>query len=81
MYNIRGSDVPCNPVTVAYAVVTQAGASLFIDEAKVSGETVKHLTQVGPTPSYPVLHLTQVHPVILYHVLHRHSIVYFYIQS
>ena len=54
MYNIRGSDVPCNPVSVAYAVVTRAsagtssvdGAWLFIDEAKVPTETVKHLTQV-----------------------------------
>ena len=51
MYNIRGSDVPCNPVSVAYAVVTRAspgasaGAWLFIDEAKLPTETVKHLTQ------------------------------------
>ena len=47
MYNIRGSDVPCNQVSVAYAVVTGTNAWLFIDEAKVPPETVKYLTQVS----------------------------------
>ena len=47
MYNIRGSDVPCNQVSVAYAVVTGTNAWLFIDEAKVPTETVKYLTQVS----------------------------------
>lgn len=36
VFNIRGSDVPCNPVSVAYAMITTDGnATLFIDAGKV----------------------------------------------
>jgi len=35
LFNIRGADVPCNPVSVSYALVTQHSASLFIDAVKV----------------------------------------------
>lgn len=36
LFNIRGRDVPYNPVTIAYALVTEKEAILFIDPAKVS---------------------------------------------
>lgn len=35
LFNIRGRDVPYNPVTIAYAIVTMEKAFLFIDERKV----------------------------------------------
>ena len=35
LLNVRGCDVPCNPVSVAYAVVTADGAWLFVDPDKV----------------------------------------------
>ena len=35
LYNIRGGDVPCNPVSICYAVVTAEKAHLFIDERKL----------------------------------------------
>ncbi|MFK8103918.1 MAG: aminopeptidase P family N-terminal domain-containing protein [Saprospiraceae bacterium] len=35
IFNIRSNDVDCNPVTIAYAVIGEREAFLFIDEAKV----------------------------------------------
>jgi len=35
IFNIRGKDVPCNTVTVAYSMVTQKEALLFIDEVSL----------------------------------------------
>src|SRR5690606_28030702 len=32
LFNIRGRDVAFNPVSIAYAVVTADGATLFIDD-------------------------------------------------
>ena len=43
LYNIRGADVPCNPVSVSYALVTTNNAYLFIDENKVPNEVRDHL--------------------------------------
>lgn len=50
LLNIRGSDVQCNPVTIAYAVVTKEGCTLFVDEAKVDEEVRAHLTGVTIMP-------------------------------
>ncbi len=36
LFNIRGKDVACNPVAIAYAIVTMDDAHLFIDQQKVS---------------------------------------------
>ncbi|CAM9861190.1 unnamed protein product [Discosporangium mesarthrocarpum] len=43
LFNIRGGDVPFNPVTTASALVTQEAAILFIDEAKLGAGTKEHL--------------------------------------
>lgn len=43
MYNLRGADVPCNPVTVSYAVVGEDSAHLFIDERKLGSDIRAHL--------------------------------------
>ncbi|MGE4272356.1 MAG: aminopeptidase P family protein [Desulfitobacterium sp.] len=37
LLNIRGADVPNNPVTIAHVLVTEEACYLCIDEAKVSG--------------------------------------------
>lgn len=36
--NIRGDDVAHSPVAIAYLVVMENGATVFIDEAKMSTE-------------------------------------------
>jgi Xaa-Pro aminopeptidase len=38
LFNIRGSDVPFNPVVVAYAIVTRKTAVLFVAREKVSAK-------------------------------------------
>ncbi len=38
LFNLRGGDVPFNPVFVGFAVVEPGGARLFVDLAKVSTE-------------------------------------------
>ena len=35
-FNIRGKDVECNPVAIAFAVITKTEAILFVDSEKVS---------------------------------------------
>lgn len=43
LFNIRGRDVACNPVAVAYAIIGQKEAHLFIDSQKVSNDLEKEL--------------------------------------
>ncbi len=38
LFNVRGTDIPYNPVVLSYALVTTEGASWFIDERKVSSD-------------------------------------------
>ena len=45
--NLRGTDVHCNPVFVAYLLVTQDDAVLFTDAAKVTAEVSGYLREVG----------------------------------
>ncbi len=49
LFNIRGSDVKCNPVVIAYAAVSQDEAILFVDPAKVSRTVKKALAAEGVT--------------------------------
>jgi Xaa-Pro aminopeptidase len=35
MFNIRGNDIPCNPVAIAYALITSTEAIIFIDRRKI----------------------------------------------
>jgi Xaa-Pro aminopeptidase len=39
LFNVRGSDVDFNPVVIAYALITDRKARLFIDRTKVQGRT------------------------------------------
>jgi Xaa-Pro aminopeptidase len=43
LYNFRGADIQCNPVSICYAIVTTDSAFLFIDPAKVSEKLSSHL--------------------------------------
>jgi Xaa-Pro aminopeptidase len=48
LFNIRGSDVAHNPVTLAFAIVPASGkAELLIDPAKVGREAKAHLTPLA----------------------------------
>lgn len=49
LFNIRGNDVKCNPVAVAYAYVSQSEAVLFINPEKVSLEVRNELKKEGVT--------------------------------
>jgi Xaa-Pro aminopeptidase len=44
LFNIRGCDVPCNPVAVAYAIITLDTATLYINDIKVTPDVKKHLS-------------------------------------
>lgn len=43
LFNIRGRDVAFNPVTIAYAIVTENDATLYIDKEKVDDTVSSHL--------------------------------------
>ncbi len=43
LFNIRGNDVDYNPVVIAYALVDEQTASLFIAPEKITNETQKYL--------------------------------------
>ncbi|CAN0368130.1 unnamed protein product [Pylaiella littoralis] len=45
--NIRGNDVTHSPVTIAYLLVTDRGANLFIDQAKMSTEVEAEMKACG----------------------------------
>ncbi len=51
LYNIRGSDVPNNPVVISYALVTLVSAFLFVDNEKMNPEVVSFLSDNGVTVS------------------------------
>lgn len=52
LFNLRGSDVACNPVFVAYAVVTEEGATLCTDTSRVTGEARATLDGVAALREY-----------------------------
>jgi Xaa-Pro aminopeptidase len=43
LFNLRGNDIPYNPVFFSYALVTQDAATLYIDESKLGPECKDHL--------------------------------------
>ncbi|KAL1967655.1 hypothetical protein VTN77DRAFT_2912 [Rasamsonia byssochlamydoides] len=43
LFNLRGNDIPYNPVFFAYAVITPETADLYIDEEKLTPEVKAHL--------------------------------------
>lgn len=47
LFNIRGSDVPCNPVVLAFALVTSDDATLFIEPSKLAAADRERLAVSG----------------------------------
>jgi len=47
LFNVRGGDVACNPVALAYAYVDHASATLFVDAAKVPKDVADALAQAN----------------------------------
>ena len=47
--NLRGTDVHCNPVFVAYMLVTHHEATLFVESRKLTPEVVCYLSEEGVT--------------------------------
>ncbi|KAK5116794.1 hypothetical protein LTR62_007468 [Meristemomyces frigidus] len=50
LFNLRGSDIPYNPVFFSYAVVTPTTVTLYIDEAKLNDEAKTHLHGINIRP-------------------------------
>jgi len=49
-FNIRGSDVPYNPVLMSFGLVMHTSAHLYTDEAKIGEDVRKHLGDVKVLP-------------------------------
>jgi len=47
LFNIRGSDVACNPVVLGFGLITATKATLFIDRQKLQREDVVQLNEAG----------------------------------
>ena len=45
LFNLRGSDIPYNPVFFSYAIVTPDAATLYVDSAKLSDECKSYLAE------------------------------------
>lgn len=45
LFNIRGKDIPCNPVVLSYAFITDEKVYLFIDKNKLSDEINKNFKE------------------------------------
>ncbi|KAI7907495.1 uncharacterized protein BX663DRAFT_424720 [Cokeromyces recurvatus] len=43
LFNLRGSDVDCNPVFYAYALITQEDSILYINSEKLTTDVLQHL--------------------------------------
>ncbi|KAL7627125.1 hypothetical protein AAE478_003901 [Parahypoxylon ruwenzoriense] len=47
LFNLRGNDIPYNPVFFSYAIVTADDATLYIDSSKLSSESQSYLVENG----------------------------------
>lgn len=47
LFNIRGNDIPCNPVVLSYAAITLDDAYLFISPESVNDEVRRYLEDLG----------------------------------
>ncbi|KAJ5665334.1 Xaa-Pro aminopeptidase P [Penicillium maclennaniae] len=45
LFNLRGSDIPYNPVFFSYAIITPTTAELYVDSSKLTPEVTAHLGQ------------------------------------
>lgn len=47
LFNIRGTDIPCNPVAFAFAAVSMTEARLFVDAGKLDSGLARSLADCG----------------------------------
>jgi len=47
LFNLRGKDIPYNPVFFSYAAITPTTATLYVNSAKLSSECQAYLTENG----------------------------------
>jgi Xaa-Pro aminopeptidase len=50
LFNLRGSDIPYNPVFFSYAAITANSATVYVDSAKLSSEVKEYLGDVKIKP-------------------------------
>lgn len=50
LFNLRGNDIPYNPVFFSYAVVTPTTITIYVDESKLPEEAKTHLSGVSIRP-------------------------------
>ncbi|KAK3053950.1 hypothetical protein LTR09_005230 [Extremus antarcticus] len=50
LFNLRGNDIPYNPVFFSYAVITPTTATLYVDESKLESSAKDHLKGVQIRP-------------------------------
>ncbi|KAF2718313.1 putative Xaa-pro aminopeptidase P [Polychaeton citri CBS 116435] len=50
LFNLRGNDIPYNPVFFSYALVTPTSTTLYIDESKLDRQAKEHLVGVQIKP-------------------------------
>ncbi|KAF4548174.1 Xaa-Pro aminopeptidase P-like protein [Elsinoe fawcettii] len=50
LFNLRGNDIPYNPVFFSYAVITPTTSTLYINESKLVGNAAAHLAGVTIRP-------------------------------
>lgn len=50
LFNLRGNDIPYNPVFFSYAIVTPTTVTLYIDESKLPSNAKQHLEGVTIRP-------------------------------
>lgn len=47
LYNIRGRDIPKNPVIISYALISEDNAFIFVNENKINEKVTSHLKENG----------------------------------
>lgn len=87
--NLRGADVHCNPVFIAYLLVTSRTATLFVHQEKLSEEVCSYLTDCGVRtaryemvrealvnyPDYTILMDPDETNAVLFHAVKCHDVI------
>jgi len=55
LFNLRGSDIPYNPVFFSYAAVTHDSASLYVDSSQLNDKVYEHLHDAVQIKPYDAL--------------------------
>ena len=47
LFNLRGSDIECNPVFLAYALISRDSATLFVNQQRIEPDALAALNEAG----------------------------------